>query len=66
MDNTKCWYVLKPWTRDLQGNLVEPVYCHKPVHYKIVKDDDYNKVRKYNNFCDEHLIIVASMPDNDD
>lgn len=31
------------------------VYCNKPVTtYRIVRDDDNNKVRKYDTLCSEH------------
>jgi hypothetical protein len=29
-------------------------HCGKKKKYKIVKDDDGYKVRKYNIFCEEH------------
>lgn len=30
-------------------------YCGKEVQYYIVKDEDGNKIRKYNVFCFKHM-----------
>lgn len=32
----------------------DTMLCGKRVGWRIVKDDDDNLVRKYNNLCDEH------------
>lgn len=51
MKRTCCWLKSNP--------LVFPtVYCGKPAPYKIVRDDDDNKVRKYGHFCVEHQQMV--------
>jgi len=41
-------------------------YCGKPVSYKMVLDDDMNKVRKYDTWCKEHKIRVQEEENNDD
>lgn len=46
----KCCWVTKPADTEIDAK-----YCNKPVRFKIVLDDDQNKVRKYNPFCDEHM-----------
>ena len=46
-----------------------PVYCGKRiVTYKLERDDDGNKVRKYDTLCSEHRAAAAALPvaDNDD
>lgn len=35
--------------------------CGDPVRFKIVRDDDYRKVRKYNSFCDKHDLEVRQQ-----
>lgn len=55
----KCHWILKPSSLGINA-----VYCDKPVKFKIIKDDDNNKYRKYNSFCDEHQ-IEADKEDNE-
>lgn len=45
----KCCWVLKPAKKGEAA-----IYCNSPTSYKMVKDDDGLKYRKYNSFCDEH------------
>lgn len=47
---------------------VDRTYCEKPVKYKIVLDDDNNRVRKYNTFCEEHqkLVDIQEQEEEDD
>jgi len=52
MAKTCCWVISPAKTEN--GEFIPAVYCGKKTSYKIVKDDDENKVRKYNLFCDEH------------
>lgn len=46
--HTCCW-VLTPASPG-----VDATYCGKPTSYRIVEDDDGNRVRKYNAQCDFH------------
>jgi len=48
-----CRYILVP---QYYGG--SAIYCEKPVRYKIVVDDDGNRKRKYNSFCDDHDLKV--------
>lgn len=41
------------WVLSLPGE--SAVCCGQPVGYHIVRDDDGNRVRKYDAFCEEHL-----------
>lgn len=42
-----CKYVLSPAKAGVSAK-----YCGKPVKYKMVRDDDWNLVRKYENLCE--------------
>lgn len=53
----KCCWVLLP---AIGGK--DAKYCSEKVGYKMVKDDDDNKVRKYNSFCPKH----QAMADKED
>lgn len=41
------------WIFSMPG-LFPVVKCNKPVAYRMVKDDDGNRVRRYDNLCSEH------------
>lgn len=43
------------WVKSPATPGVNAVFCEKPVHFKMVPDDDDRPVRKYNAFCDEHM-----------
>jgi len=53
------------WIKEAAKVGKEAVYCGKPVKYKMVLDDDDNKVRKYNSFCKEHQKQVDEMEKDD-
>lgn len=57
----KCCWVLVPNSKD-----VSAIYCGKDVKYKIVKDDDENKIRKYEAFCPEHKIAAEKQNEDID
>ena len=46
--------------------LKDGTYCAKPVGYKMVLDDDGNKVRKYDTWCSVHKIRAAQEDDDDE
>jgi hypothetical protein len=54
----KCNWVLLP---AMQGNPAK--YCNEQVKSYVTRDDDRNKVRKYESFCPAHK-YVAERPDN--
>jgi hypothetical protein len=54
----KCHWVLSPAKKG-----VDAVYCDKKVGYRIVKDDDFNNVREYNPFCQEHMAEYNAHPE---
>lgn len=59
MSTHTCCYALHTATKD------EPAtYCNQPTKYRIVLDDDGNKVRRYDIFCPEHRAKVDAMPDD--
>jgi hypothetical protein len=63
----KCCFILKTWGEpDATGQRTPPVYCGAKVGWTTPEDDDGNRYRKYNSFCDEHQRIVAAMPEDDD
>jgi len=50
-----CWVLSK---------IGEPiVYCNKKVKYKMVRDDDHNLTRKYDSFCEEHMLKAKEEDD---
>lgn len=56
-----CRWILKNATEHPPTGL----YCEKKVSYRIVNDDDGNKVRLYNAFCDQHMIEAAKIGDDE-
>ena len=44
---------------------VKAEYCGAPVSYRIVRDDDENRMRRYNPFCARHQ-EAANQQDDDD
>jgi hypothetical protein len=44
--------------------LKDKTYCGKPVSYKIILDDDRNKMRQYDTWCAEHKVRAAQEQDN--
>jgi hypothetical protein len=59
MPVNKCCYILRPNTRTQRAE-----YCGRKTKWKMVRDDDYNLVRKYNAFCDEHQRVVDEKKKN--
>ena len=57
----KCVWVIETWKPNPGAAMTPPVYCHKPTKYKMVEDDDGNKVRRYESFCDEHVESVNNQ-----
>lgn len=45
---------------------IEAIYCGKPVRYTMTKDDDGNRVRKYNHFCDEHEPLAKKQEEEEE
>lgn len=59
MDKGKCCWVIKPYTKNKEtGKIEQAIYCHKETSYKMALDDDGNRYRKYDAFCDEHKKII--------
>lgn len=52
---TCCW-VISPATKDKPAQ-----YCSNAVKYTIQFDDDGNKKRVYNTFCDGHKAIADAQ-----
>ena len=46
--------------------LADGTYCGKLVSYKIILDDDRNKVRQYDTWCAEHKVKASQEENNDD
>ncbi|AWN04046.1 hypothetical protein PBI_PEREGRIN_221 [Rhodococcus phage Peregrin] len=60
MKTTNCRWVLRPYAPGQDA-----VYCEKPVGWRMVRDDDFNLVRKYNTFCDVHTKASNSQGDEE-
>lgn len=59
---TQCHWIHKPNRRE--DNVYKSAeYCGAPVRYHILKDDDNNPYRQYDNFCPEHTKMAAAMFD---
>jgi hypothetical protein len=56
-----CCFVLAPASVG-----VDAKYCGAKVSFKVEKDQDANKRRKYNAFCDKHEAEVAAVIYSDD
>jgi hypothetical protein len=46
------------------GPGTEAKLCERPVSWRMVEDDDGNKVRKYNPFCDTHQKMAELQNDD--
>lgn len=55
-----CCYVLTPASPG-----VNATYCNRPLGYTMKEDDDGRKVRKYNDFCFQHLEEIEAARKND-
>ena len=56
---TCCWLLSQP-------GVFPATYCGKRVGWVMVKDDDYNVVRKYHPLCAEHTARAAALPPDAD
>jgi len=63
--HNKCCFIVKTEGDPKLGNY-NPTYCGKPSTYTMIKDDDYNTVRDYSGFCQEHLTLIRSQPKSED
>ena len=55
-----CCYTLVPATLEKPG-----VYCETKVRYKVILDDDRNKTRKYNPYCQKHTDEIVPVGEVD-
>lgn len=60
--NKCCWVLRNEWI----AGKYEVEYCGRPTSYKVVLDDDSNKVRKYNHLCDHHMEESKKLPIDED
>lgn len=57
---TCCWILIP------NSPGVSAVYCGEKVSYKMLPDDDNNKVRKYEHFCKKHKERAEKQDEEDD
>lgn len=51
------------WVKVPGSSWQEAVYCESPVKYRVVRDDDDNRVRRYEAFCPDHMLKAAMLED---
>ena len=57
VNSGKCRYMI--------GAIGSNDYCNKPTKYTVREDEDGNKIRKYNVFCNHHRGIIAAMEEDE-
>ena len=54
------------WVIESASQGVDAVYCDSPVKFRILKDDDQNKIRSYDMFCEKHQKLIIPLEDDED
>lgn len=60
MNNKCCWVLVQ------NSPGVVAVYCHKTTAYKVKHDDDGNRMRIYEPFCELHATDAAAQRNDDE
>jgi hypothetical protein len=66
----KCNYCIEPSrpvpnVEDNGYSYTQAKYCNARTEYRIVKDDDGNKVRKYDNLCPHHKEVIRLIDEEE-